>query len=287
MLDYQMRNRRLNLQNRRMQLLSNIVQNYQDDIRFALRLIEYDLELTQMQMNLEQQQQPQQHNSTRASINTALPTPRDSRSSRPERTSAFSNTLNSGLNNTNDLFSDVSPRQTYIYTQFYYPFSQSENGITNEQLESSTQLINYDVSMNETRCPISLDAFELGQPVLRINVCGHVFSENALREWCNRHSSCPLCRKSLIEEGENENDQPPTTSVESEPVPTTPTQSQTNNTSNSNSNIINQLLSSVFTEFTGTNRSSSEFDVNDLLTTYNQLLSSTPRTNVTRRPSPT
>ena len=273
-----MRNRRLNLQNRRLQLLSNIIQNYQDDIRFALRLIEYDLDITQMQMN-------QERVITRANIDTALPTSRNTRtpSSRTPRTNSLfaDNGLSENRNAyTNDIFSDV-PRRTYIYTQLYAPFSQqseTETGITNEQLESATVLMNYDASINETRCPISLDAFEPGQQVLKINVCGHVFSENALREWCNRHSSCPLCRKSLIEDDE----QPPTASVESEPISTSPIQTRASSPATNNSNAINQLLSSVLTEFTGTINNStndSVFDMSDLLNAYNQLISNTPRTN--------
>jgi rubrerythrin len=242
MMDYRLRNQRLILQSRRMRLLSNVIDDYQDNMRIALRLIERDLELSYSEST-----------ANRSLFDTILSTP---------RTTPNSTATNSAENTTPAAF----PRSTYIYTQLYTPSSQSaqsDAGITSQQLEDATTLMTYDSSMNETRCPISLDAFEPGQSILKINVCGHVFSENALKSWCNRHSSCPLCRKSLIDDVED--DQAPSPASISNPLPSIA------------SNTVNQLFSGILNNVsTAINGETSEisFDINDLLSTYEQLISS-------------
>tara|TARA_R110001599_G_scaffold37549_1_gene116332 strand:+ start:435 stop:1022 length:588 start_codon:yes stop_codon:yes gene_type:complete len=44
------------------------------------------------------------------------------------------------------------------------------------------------------RCPISHQEFAEGNPIARINSCGHVFSERGLRRWLLRNNTCPMCR---------------------------------------------------------------------------------------------
>ena len=52
------------------------------------------------------------------------------------------------------------------------------------------------------RCPISWSVFEEDTRVLKINGCGHIFSENALTEWLRLHSTCPTCRYNLVSSNE-------------------------------------------------------------------------------------
>jgi hypothetical protein len=76
--------------------------------------------------------------------------------------------------------------------------------LTSEQIESFTTLVQYDTSMNEIRCPITWDAFEIGQNVLEINNCRHIFGQNALMEWFQNHSICPVCRTNVTQLRTNE-----------------------------------------------------------------------------------
>lgn len=54
-----------------------------------------------------------------------------------------------------------------------------------------------DASGNETTCPISLEPIRDGESVMRINRCGHIFKESALRTWFSRDQRCPVCRGTL------------------------------------------------------------------------------------------
>ena len=245
MMDYRLRNQRLNLQNRRMRLLSNILDDYQENMRIALRLIERDLDVSYSDSN-------------RSLFDTMLSTPR---TPTPTASSTTPRTPTPTASSTTPRTTTL-PRNTYIYTQLYTPSSPSETGITSQQLENVTTVMNYDMSMNETRCPISLEFFEPGQCILKINECGHVFSENALREWFDRHSSCPLCRKSVIGD-DGEDDQRPVQSSPSNPLHSIA------------SNAVNQIFSGLLQD----GRYEFSFDMNDLMSTYEQLISSTTRNN--------
>ncbi len=46
-------------------------------------------------------------------------------------------------------------------------------------------------------CPITLEPFQEGETVRRINGCGHVFRDAALRRWFQRNNNCPVCRRGL------------------------------------------------------------------------------------------
>lgn len=63
-------------------------------------------------------------------------------------------------------------------------------------ISSSTTVFNYNSSTPLT-CPITLEPIVEGESVMKINRCGHVFKEAALRRWFEGHSQCPLCRGRL------------------------------------------------------------------------------------------
>lgn len=48
--------------------------------------------------------------------------------------------------------------------------------------------------VNDTRCPISLEDFTIGEELCEIRHCGHIFKWSALRSWFSRNSHCPVCR---------------------------------------------------------------------------------------------
>ena len=54
-----------------------------------------------------------------------------------------------------------------------------------------------DPSTEPTTCPITLEDFEPGESVIKINVCGHVFRASALRNWFEQHRVCPVCRRDI------------------------------------------------------------------------------------------
>jgi Ring finger domain len=84
-----------------------------------------------------------------------------------------------------------TPRPTPSYTY------HARTGLTDRQVELGTRTVVYEASMNETRCPIALDDFAVGEEIAQIVGCGHVFKCAPLREWFRRNSHCPVCRYNL------------------------------------------------------------------------------------------
>lgn len=75
--------------------------------------------------------------------------------------------------------------------------TSSSSGLTDRQVELATRTLVYDASMNEPRCPISLEDFTAGEEIVQIIGCGHYFKCGALREWFRRNTQCPVCRYSV------------------------------------------------------------------------------------------
>lgn len=77
--------------------------------------------------------------------------------------------------------------------------NRTETGLTNAEIESATHsTVFLEGRTSETRCPISLEDFQPNQTITRINVCGHVFKTEPLREWFRRNTQCPVCRHNLV-----------------------------------------------------------------------------------------
>ena len=57
-------------------------------------------------------------------------------------------------------------------------------------------LINYNDAgeYNNNTCPITLEEFNHGERICQIKQCGHIFREEALRNWFRRNVRCPVCR---------------------------------------------------------------------------------------------
>ena len=65
---------------------------------------------------------------------------------------------------------------------------------TEQQITNATQIIDYSSEYNNMNCPITLDEFREGEQICRIRHCGHIFKEQALRNWFQRNVRCPVCR---------------------------------------------------------------------------------------------
>lgn len=46
-------------------------------------------------------------------------------------------------------------------------------------------------------CPITQQPFNLSDPVMRLNHCGHIFSVTSINEWFSNHVRCPVCRHDI------------------------------------------------------------------------------------------
>ena len=182
---------------RRLRLVSDIMEDYQDNVRSAFNLLELDLALVDPPQ-VRQRQQTQYLQGRRADFRggnagayrTAWNQPSDLHRYFPNY--ARNQRANSGQP---DL---TQYRFAADYLQYLNQYADNLEpaGFTNEQIEMATTEIQF-VAEPESRgnqCPITLDYFQPGQELLRVNGCGHLFSKPALMEWFNRHRDCPVCR---------------------------------------------------------------------------------------------
>jgi len=92
-----------------------------------------------------------------------------------------------------------------------------------------------DISGN--RCPISLDNFEIGDVIMKITGCGHIFKRRALMRWFERSNNCPVCRYNLRETRiDNSNN-------------SVPLVDNSNNTFDNSNNIINEFNNTLTETF--------------------------------------
>ena len=246
------------LQIRRMRLISELIEDYQENMRRAMWLVGCELGMSNTSLF---------GNSHRINRIPPLRTPRNTDDDEP--------VLNTERRDPPFSFNNLMPsqiRRGFIYTQLM-DRDEAPIGLTSEQIESCTTLVQYDTSMNEIRCPITWDAFEQGQNVLEINNCRHIFGQNALMEWFQNHSICPVCRTNVTQLRTNE----------------TSPQAQQTQQPNSINQLISGILSGVNAAAT-TNQNGyyeSEFEINmeDLLQFYTQLVQPSTTSNIQTQPS--
>jgi hypothetical protein len=82
--------------------------------------------------------------------------------------------------------------------------SPTRESMTNDEIDAETTHSLYEPTIDSSNnpivdtCPITMETFQAGDSVLRINHCGHIFKEGALRTWLARDGRCPVCRGSVI-----------------------------------------------------------------------------------------
>jgi hypothetical protein len=70
----------------------------------------------------------------------------------------------------------------------------SSSGLSAIDISGGTTVSNYVFEDTGLICPITLEYVQVGEPIMRINRCGHRFKEAALRRWFSNHQRCPVCR---------------------------------------------------------------------------------------------
>jgi hypothetical protein len=73
----------------------------------------------------------------------------------------------------------------------------SSSSLTTTEIQNATDIFINDSSNNPllyNTCPISLEEFRDGEPLMKINHCGHIFKAFELQRWFLRNTKCPSCR---------------------------------------------------------------------------------------------
>lgn len=89
---------------------------------------------------------------------------------------------------------------TTLFSYFLQPLQPAATtpGLSVEQIEQHTSMVDYHAEMNEVRCPICLEDFENGEHVCKIVACGHFFKRPGLMRWFERNTHCPVCRCDVL-----------------------------------------------------------------------------------------
>lgn len=90
-------------------------------------------------------------------------------------------------------FENITP---YVFTNQNQNQNPS-NLVTTQEIQNATELFVNDSSNNilaYNTCPISLEEFREGEPLMRIRHCGHIFKAFELQRWFLRNTKCPSCR---------------------------------------------------------------------------------------------
>lgn len=93
--------------------------------------------------------------------------------------------------------------QTFYFTT-HFPVNTTQQSFEDNvpvpapasDIEQSTERLVYsnDLSINTTQCPISMEAFQQGDELLKITHCGHTFLKVNLERWFETRPTCPVCR---------------------------------------------------------------------------------------------
>ena len=86
-------------------------------------------------------------------------------------------------------------------------------------------------------CPITQQPFNLSDPVLKINHCGHIFTLSSIQEWFRRNVRCPVCRHDVREIVNETNTNTNTQNIDIISNNRTPTYNESNTNDNTNDNI--------------------------------------------------
>jgi len=108
------------------------------------------------------------------------------------------------------------------------PGNETREGLTMNGFIDAVENIPYDSSMNEMRCPISLEDFNVGETVCRIKECSHFFKISPLIRWLQNNVCCPVCRYDMRTPTRTIPNVPPSTSYNTnENTPQTEPQTET------------------------------------------------------------
>ena len=94
------------------------------------------------------------------------------------------------VRNFNEFIGDNSMSDQF---QIFFRTLTPATSLTTNQINRATTTYNYSL-LEPFTCPITLEDVSIGNPVMRINRCGHVFSQTALRRWFRSNNTCPVCR---------------------------------------------------------------------------------------------
>lgn len=176
---------------RRLRLISDIMEDYQENIRRTIRLLE--MELAFANDSSEHQANERTNNASEWARGQAETNGGRFASNQFPRYDPF-RTLFRQTGRQHSMPQQQQPPATRFRRANYPDLDRDRGGYTNEEIDQVAETMLYTESMGEIRCPITWDNITPGQDVVRLRGCGHVFSSAGIREWFQRNRRCPVCR---------------------------------------------------------------------------------------------
>jgi hypothetical protein len=167
------------LPTRRMQIIREIISNYNENVRLNnQQMMEYHQNMREILDMVRSFPDLQ----TRAS---SIPTPTSNRNTNRLHTTNIYPELSTLLYLlSNSIDYTTAERQTPTRTE----------SLSRAQIQTATRNIHYTTDLSYNICPISLEDFVENEEICQIKHCGHIFREEALRNWFRRNVRCPVCR---------------------------------------------------------------------------------------------
>jgi len=177
-----------------LQMWTNLIEDYNGQINIYQQNIRSILQITEEMLRIRRQ------------------------SSRRPRSmnNPMNNTTNNNTNNRRNLISqlrnwfqnsDYISNPQYVLefeniTPLFFSNTNTNNSSsisaspTSQEIQNATELFIYEPRnrLAYTTCPISLEEFREGEPLMRIYGCGHIFKAFELQRWFLRNTKCPSCR---------------------------------------------------------------------------------------------
>jgi hypothetical protein len=185
---------------RQQHLISDLLEDYNHHMNNYARNIEKIVDLfTLLQHNLDNQLAENIRMANVTHPNTqpnSIPNTRTR--ARPNIVYNNQNEINNNRNNNNRNNNNRNTQNLGYPIQFEWFMRNPRPNLSFAQIQASTEDILYNTSMDETRCPITLEDFTEGERLMKIKHCGHYFKRSNLMNWLRRdRNTCPVCRYDL------------------------------------------------------------------------------------------
>ena len=139
---------------------------------------------------------------------------------------------------------NINPTQRYVFTNVFIDSDTAESNIpSEEEINQAIRIIpfeNNSETIPDNQCAITLEYFQEGEQIGQIIRCGHVFKEQAIRNWLQRNRRCPICRYD-IRSPSTANENPQTTATPTDPNPNDRTRVRTQE--------LDQIFGTIANEF--------------------------------------
>jgi hypothetical protein len=178
---------------------SNIIYNLMSEYNLNIRDYNANMRLFLNHLDRIREREPLHNSREREPYN--IRTPYVDHFRHNTRATNHNTNINSRYTSTNRPTNTRPHTTSQLLSYVLYPTNQSlfSDVIVHpseSEILNATELINYsdNTQYNNNTCPITLEEFNHGERICQIKHCGHIFREEALRNWFRRNVRCPVCR---------------------------------------------------------------------------------------------